>query len=121
MKKILLVEDNQQLQNLYVTALKSAGHDVHSATTVDAALSFLQTNVPDIALLDIILPGGKNGFDLLEHFKRVEALKSVPVVMLTSLDSEQGVALEIGAQEYIVKTETSIQEIVEKVNQLLNI
>ena len=66
-----------------------------------------------------MLPAGMNGFDLLEQLKRDEKLKTVPVIVFTNLDSERNVAESMGAVDYIVKANTSIDDLVKKVKSHL--
>lgn len=73
----------------------------------------------DLVLLDIMLPGGMNGFDVLEDLKRNQLTSSIPVIVLTNLDSERETALKIGAADYAVKANTSIEETVQKIKQQL--
>ena len=73
----------------------------------------------DVILLDVMLPGGMNGFDVLEQLKKNSVSQTIPVFMLTNLDSEEKVAKTIGAKGYIVKANTSKNEIVKLVMDCL--
>lgn len=115
MKKILIVEDDMQLQQLYQESLVAAGFEVVMTETAREALTHLKSFHPNLIILDIMLPGGQNGFDFLEQIKRAEEYKSIPVWVLTNLDSERKTALSIGAAEYIEKANTPIEEVVKKV------
>src|SRR3989338_8089056 len=112
MAKILIVEDDSQLQVIYQKKLSREGHEVFLATTGQEALLIATSKKPDIILLDVMLPGGLNGFDILEQIKRDATLKTIPVLILTNLDTEQGTALSIGASDYIIKANTSLDEMV---------
>ncbi len=119
MKTILVVEDNVELQGLYTQALTKVGYEVNCVATVAQAGTVLQQEKkPDLVLLDIMLPGGKNGFDLLERLKNDEETKAIPVIVLTNLDSEEKVARQIGASDYIVKAEASMDQVVERVQKV---
>jgi len=119
MKTILIIEDDAQTVDLYRQTLESPDISIiHAGTAVDG-FNILSKNKPDLVILDIMLPGGSNGFDLLEQIKREEDTKSVPVLVLTNLDSEKNTTLAMGAADYIVKTQTSLQEIKDKVFKLL--
>ena len=87
--------------------------------TAKEALRNIKTVSPNVILLDIMLPGGMNGFDLLEELKRDSVLKKIPVVVLTNLDSENDVAKKIGADEYMVKSDTTIDKVVTLVQKYL--
>jgi DNA-binding response OmpR family regulator len=115
-KKILVVEDDSQLVKVYSEKLTREGYIVDSAFTVDEAFTKLSGDGYGLIILDIMLPGNKNGFDLLEEMKREEKFKNIPVMILTNLDSEEKTAKEIGVNMYLVKANTPIEEVVNKVN-----
>lgn len=119
MKKILIVEDDLHLQVIYQESLKPLGAEVLLAITGQQGLQMAKEHKPDLVILDIMLPLGLNGFDVLEQLKRDPELKNIPVVVLTNLDSERKTALDIGAVDYLVKANTSIQDVVTCVKQLL--
>ena len=121
MSKVLIVEDDSQLQVIYQKKLSREGHEVFLATTGQEGLQLAISKKPDIILLDVMLPGGQNGFDILEQIKRDNSLKSTPVLILTNLDTEQETALSIGASDYIIKANTSLDEMTAKVNKYLGI
>src|SRR5260221_4890250 len=100
-KKVLVVEDNISLQKILASRISAAGADVLTAATADEAFTHLKAQVPHLILLDIMLPGGKNGFDILEEVKRNPDWKQIPVIVLTNLEGEQKTAMNIGAVDYI--------------------
>lgn len=114
-KKILIVEDDMGLQKILREKLEQLGLAVTSADNGQGALNSVKESVPDLILLDIMLPGGMNGFDVMEQLKKHEIYKSIPVIVLTNLDTEQKTALDIGAIDYIVKPNTSIDDVVLKI------
>lgn len=119
MKKILIVEDNTELQTVYKEGLGPKGFQVEFASTAQAGLGSMQTAKPDLVVLDIMLPDGSNGFDILETMKKDPNLAAVPVFMVTNLDSQEKIAREIGVADYIVKTNTPIDKIIEKISTYL--
>jgi DNA-binding response OmpR family regulator len=119
MKKILLVEDDDILQRMYQKRLQSEGYEVIQARDGKTGLSLAKSDQPDLILLDIMLPGGLNGFDVLEQLKRDQKTKDIAVLVLTNLDSEEKVAKEIGASGYLVKVNTKPDQVIVKVNELL--
>lgn len=119
MKKILFIEDDTEMQKIYMQAFSAEGFEAIPAYTVDSGLQLANEKKPDLIILDIMLPGGKNGFDALESLVKDEALKKIPVLVLTNLDSEKKTALEIGAKDYLVKANTSIDQVVAKAKALL--
>src|SRR3989344_3618292 len=119
-KKILIVEDDIQTQRVYHNKLTSVGYAVILAATGKEGLFSAKKIKPDLVILDIMLPGtGMNGFDVLEAMKKDSNLKNIPVLVLTNLDTEEKVAKEIGANEYLVKANISIDDLVEKVQSRL--
>lgn len=119
MKHIMIVEDNTQLLELYNEALSKAGYTVTTLSDASKATAALQENHPDLIVLDIMLPGGKNGFDILEEIKKNPQTSAIPVIILTNLDSEEKVAREIGAIDYLVKSNFSISQVVERIKAVL--
>lgn len=99
---ILIIEDNDELQELYRQTLVGAGFRVEQAKTGHDGLVKAKLGV-DLILLDIMLGGASNGFDVLEQLKRHPHVQHIPVIVLTNLDSEKAVAQKIGAAEYLVK------------------
>ena len=111
MKTILIVEDDTAMQKIYQTTLSKAGYQTLQALTTDEGAAQAQKH-PNLILLDIMLPGNKNGFDLLEALKKDEKLKNIPVIILTNLESEKKTALEIGAVDYLIKANISLEDLV---------
>jgi CheY-like chemotaxis protein len=104
----LVVEDDEELSELLVVLLSETGMNVQVARDVHAALLAIQAGaVPDLVLLDIVLPGapGKDGFDILGFIRRKAEWAKVPVVMVTSEVSDDQVmkGLKGGADAYIFK------------------
>jgi twitching motility two-component system response regulator PilH len=67
----------------------------------------------------VMLPGGKNGFDVLEDLKTNPELATIPVIICTNLDSEKETAMEIGASDYFIKANTPVEELVSKITNLI--
>jgi len=120
MKTLLIVEDDVSQQNI-LKAKFEKGYRVLTDRTVAEGWVTIQKEHPDLILLDIMLPGGMNGFDLLERLKKDPQLAATPVIVLTNLDTEEEVTRKIGVSEYYVKANTSIDEIFAKVNTLLGV
>ncbi len=119
MKKVLIVEDDKSLQQILGQKLNEIGIEALSAHTAQTALTYVKTNKPDLILLDIMLPGGMNGFDFLEQIKRDVNLKSIPVIVLTNLDTEKETALKMGVVDYLVKPNMPLDEVVLKIKNHL--
>jgi CheY-like chemotaxis protein len=118
-KQILLVEDDLDLQKIYAEKLKSEGYEIQIAIEVSQALSVLEETKPALILLDIMLPGKMNGFEMLERIKKDERFKDTPVIILTNLDTEKEQALAIGAADYLIKANTDLSVLMEKIKKFI--
>jgi DNA-binding response OmpR family regulator len=118
-KKILIIEDDPALFQVYLDLFSSREIKAMSAKTGADGLALINSEKPDLILLDIMLPGGMNGFDVLEKVEANPETKSIPVVVLTNLDSEEQVAKIIGAKKYFVKANTTTDEVVKAVMSYL--
>jgi len=118
-KRILIIEDEVQLRMVYKVKLEEAGYEVFEYMTGKEGLAGMKENRPDLIILDIMLPGGMNGFDVLEQLQNNPDLKNIPVIILTNLDSEEATAKKIGSVEYIVKTNMAIDDIVKKIQSYI--
>lgn len=120
MKKILIVEDDQFILNSFRVKLQKAGFEVQIATNGQEALKVLSQFIPDLIILDLVLPV-KDGFAVLEELKSNEQYRPIPVLITSSLgqkeDIEKGMAL--GATDYITKTKLTLDQLVAKVNSLI--
>lgn len=116
--KLLIVEDEKALADALRDQFAREGYKVELVREGSAALQAIKKDVPDIVLLDILLPG-KNGHEILAEIKADPELKNIPVIMLTNLDSDEDVkkSLILGAADYFVKADHPIKEIVEKVKE----
>ncbi|MBI2049376.1 response regulator [Candidatus Roizmanbacteria bacterium] len=121
MKKILVVEDDNFLANAYRVKLNKAGFEVKNAYDGIEALSVLRTYIPDLILLDIVMPK-KDGFATLEEIKKQDQLKNIPVILASNLGQKEDMdrGLKLGAIEFFVKTEFSLNNLIEKINKILN-
>ncbi len=119
MTKVLIVEDDIAYQKILKDTLEKRQFEVLLASGVKQGMTLLIKTRPDVILLDIMLPGGMNGFDFLEHLKAGENTKSIPVIIITNLASEEKVAKEIGAACYFTKSETTIDQIIKKIKEVV--
>jgi len=117
MKKVLLIEDDFDIQNIYSQKLSFSGYKVSVASNASEGLDSLNSVRPDVILLDIMLPGKINGFDFLEQIKKDSNFKNIPVLVLTNIDSEKESAMKIGAVDYLIKANTDLNIILEKVKK----
>lgn len=119
MKQVLMIEDDVSLHELYKEALSKVGIGFVGAITGKDGLDMMVKNPSDLVIIDIMLPGGMNGFDVAEQLRQNPKTSSVPFIILTNLDSETESAKAVGAADYIVKTNTSLNEVVEKITSLI--
>jgi len=120
-KKILYIEDDPILQKTLGRKLKVEGFKVISALDGKEGLMLVQKERPDLVLLDLILPQ-MGGVEFLKELRKNEKTKDIPVVVLTNVSKEiekiQQI-LELGIRGYLVKSEYSLEEIVEKIKEFL--
>ena len=118
--KVLLVEDDAVLAKVLYEELGEAGFDVTQAYDGEVGLRMAGEKKPDLVLLDILLPK-RNGFEVLENLKKSPGTKDIPVMILTMLGSDDDVkrGINLGASDYIVKSQHAVDEIVDKVKNFL--
>lgn len=119
-KTILLVEDEPLLANLLKQRLEKEGFTVTLSRDGDEALKVLKTSRPHLILLDIILPK-VSGFELMETLKADPEFQKAPIIIISNLGQESDVAKgqSLGAIEYFVKAQVSIEELVDHVKKFL--
>ncbi len=120
-KKILLVDDDVYIRDLYAEVLKDENYDITIAADGEEALSLVEDDSFDLILLDIMLPK-LDGIQVLAKIKEDPARKSIPVIMLTNFGQEDLVkqAVTLGCSEYLLKYNLTPGEIITKVAQILN-
>jgi len=120
MKKILIIEDEKIMLNLLRDKLEREGYDVSIAHNGEEGLEKMKEVSPDIILLDIIMPK-MGGFEVMEEMAKSEKLKNIPVIVISN--SGQPVELEnvknLGARDWLIKTEFDPQEVLQKVKKQL--
>lgn len=116
--KILIAEDEEILLDVLQEKFEDENFNVSVATSGDDVLPLAKKFKPDIILLDILLPK-INGIDILSSLKSDDDLAHIPVIMLTNLSEDTKIkqALDIGAIDYMVKTQHPINEVIEMVNK----
>jgi DNA-binding response OmpR family regulator len=115
-----MVEEDRFLRKIYRNKFLNSGFEFVEATNGIEGLNKIFSEKPDLVLLDIILPR-KNGFDVLIEAKRSNATKKIPVIIISNLSQESDIkrGLSFGAQDYLVKTDISHSEVVNKVKERL--
>jgi len=120
MKKILVIEDDPILLDAYKIKLENEGFVFMKAITVDEGMKSINTEKPDLVILDIMLPGDKNGFDALEEIRKNPLLENMPVIILTNLETEESTAKSIGAYAYFIKSNTQLETVIAKIREATN-
>ena len=112
-KKILIVEDDAELANLFEVRLGQEGYEVEIAGDGEKALATAVKVLPDLIILDVMMPQ-ISGFDVLDILKNTDKTKSIKIVLLTALSQVKNKehAIELGAEDYLVKSETTLDEVV---------
>lgn len=119
-KKILLVEDEDFIRDLYIRQLTKAGFIVQSAIDGQSGLDLLKNETFDLLLLDIMLPG-MNGLQLLRNFKLQNPNSQMITILLTNLGQEAVIkeGFELGASAYLIKASYTPDQVVEEVKNAL--
>ena len=101
---VLIVEDESAIQELIAVNLEAAGHHALRAADAEQALTILRQTLPDLVLLDWMLPG-QSGLAIARHLRANERTRSIPIIMLTAKSAEQDkiAGLEAGADDYVTK------------------
>jgi CheY-like chemotaxis protein len=124
MAKILLVEDDTILVEMYQAKFEIEGHEVRVATNGEECLTILKEFKPELILLDILMPK-LNGFHVLKEIKKQPELRQIPVILLTNLgqaevDMNQELAKALGVNDYLIKSHHTPDEVVQKAVKVLN-
>jgi CheY-like chemotaxis protein len=119
-KRIVLAEDDRFLRRACETKLRQCGFEVHTAVDGDEAVTVTKEVVPDLLLLDLLMPK-RDGLGVLRALREHEPTKDLTVVILSnsSKELEMKNAASLGAAAYWVKANMSLQELCEKVKELL--
>lgn len=119
--KVLLIEDEKMLSDMYVSKFRKEGMDVTTAADGSAGLELAKKVAPDVILLDIIIPR-IDGFAVLKELKSDPSTKDIPVILLTNLGQDEDVKKghDLGANDYFIKSDHTPGEVVLKINTFLN-
>jgi two-component system alkaline phosphatase synthesis response regulator PhoP len=120
MKKILIIEDEKLLAEMYKDKLEIEGFKVFLAFSVKEGIELAKREKPDLILLDILLPM-ENGLSFLERRKKEEDIAQIPVIAFSNYQDQRTKkeALEKGVKEYLIKTDYTPKEIIEKIKNYL--
>lgn len=120
MKKLLIVEDEKILSEMYQDTFFQAGYEVFLASTVEEGIKIAKKEKPDLILLDILLPQ-ENGVVFLQKLKKDPQLSTISVVAFSNYDDPKTKkeATDLGIKAYLLKTDFTPKEIVEKIKEYL--
>lgn len=120
MTKILLVEDDKSLREIYGVRLLAEGYDIVSAGDGEQALAMAIKERPDLILSDVMMPK-ISGFDMLDILRSTTETKDIRVIMMTALSSEdqRQRGEQLGADRYLVKSQVGIEDVVRTVHEVL--
>ena len=120
MAKILMVDDDKMLIDLYKERLNLAGFEVEIARNGEEGLAKVHEFQPDLVMMDIMMPK-VNGYEALASIKSDPKTKDIPVIMLSALmrDVNKSKAIEAGAEDFIIKSEVMPIDIIKKIVAIL--
>lgn len=121
MPKIMIVEDDPMLVEIYEKKLKDSGFEVKVVTTGTAAKDEIIAYQPELILLDIVLPD-MDGFEILEAVKKEPEIKNIPIYIFSNLSAKEDIerAISLGAAGFLTKSSFTPSQLVEEVKKILN-
>jgi len=119
-KKVLIVEDDNFVAEVYSTKLLEMGHEVQIAQNGEEGLTKLGQDKPDLILLDIIMPV-MGGIEMLGELKKKEEWKDIPIILLTNVGEKESIqkVRSLGIQDYLIKSHFTPAEVIEKIESAL--
>lgn len=121
-KKILLVEDDDRLASVYETRLQAEGFTTKRVANGEEALAMALQVKPDLILLDVMMPK-VSGFDVLDILRNTPETANIKIIMLTALsqESDKQRAVALGVDDYLIKSQVVIADVVDRVKKQLNL
>ena len=124
-QNILIVEDDNVLQEMYCEKFEMDGFKVEKAATGREGLKTLEKSIPDIILLDILMPD-MNGLEMLKEMKKNREFRDIPVILLTNLgeskiDMDSELSFALGIKDYLIKTNHTPNDVSKRVKQILKL
>jgi len=118
-KKLLIVEDEQDIRELYAEILRDEGYEVTEAWDGEVGLKTALSGRFDIILLDVMLPK-VDGLRILKEIKKKPELSKIPIVLLTNLGADAVIkeAFTLGAEAYVIKSEYTPDQVINEVNKV---
>ncbi|HSD55615.1 MAG TPA: response regulator [Candidatus Saccharimonadales bacterium] len=121
-KRILFVEDDDALASVYLVRLQAEGFEVQRVANGEDALAAAISFKPDLVLLDVMMPK-VSGFDVLDILRNTPETANLKIVMLTALsqESDKKRAEDLGVDEYLVKSQVVIGDVIERIKRHLGV
>lgn len=119
-KRILIIEDEYDLAHALDEYLSDKGYEIEAVPSAEVGLSSVRKRVPDLILLDLILPG-MSGLKFLEAIKGLREKETIPVIILSNIDNPDDLkkAREYNIEEYLIKTDWRLEDVVKKIEEAL--
>ncbi len=119
-KKILIIEDDTFLQGLEATKLKKENYEVITAGNGEEGMKKITEEGIELVLLDLVLPEF-DGFEILEKIRSTASTKKIPVIVFSNLSEDKDIkkAESLGATDFMVKSNFTLDELVERINKVL--
>lgn len=121
-KTVLIVEDDEFLRSLTAKRLEKEGFMVEVGVDGESGIAVAESKNPDLILLDLLLPG-LDGFEVLKKVKSNDALKTVPVIIFSNLGQKEDIekAKTLGANDFLIKANFTLDDVVTKIKGLLKL
>ena len=118
--KILIAEDDQFILKAMTTKLTKEGYEVKIAADGVQLMDILKSYLPDLIILDLLMPK-KDGFEVLKEVKADPKLKNIPILIASNLGQSSDIqqVLNLGATDYIIKSEFTLESLVQKIKNIL--
>lgn len=120
MKKILIIEDEKILSEMYRFKFEKEGYSVLTAMDVAEGLKIAEKEIPDLIILDILLPK-ESGLNFLEKRKNIKSIAEIPVIVMSNFDDKETreKASSMGAKDYMIKSNYNPKEVLERIQSHL--
>jgi DNA-binding response OmpR family regulator len=120
MKKILIAEDDKFLASAYKLKLTKAGFEVLIGANGNEIMDLLKTFLPDLILLDLVMPI-KDGFTTLAEIRAINTFNKIPVLVASNLGQKEDIdkAIKLGANGFVVKSDMSLDDLILKINEMI--
>lgn len=119
-KKIMWVEDDVFLSDIIAKKCQTNHCELLHAINYEETFELLKEGLPDVIILDILLPG-KNGYEILEELRKDERTKDLPIIILSNFGQKEEIekGLKLGADKYLIKATLTLDEILGEVNKVM--